>query len=493
MRRFTYGFFALIIIYTSACTVQKNPISGKKRAYGYSWSEELKIGRDADQQIISQYGLYDNPELLKYITDLGQEIVAESHFNRASTPKMYVNTEFTFRLLDSPVVNAFALPGGYVYITRGLLAHLNNEAQLAVVLGHEVVHIIARHASQRALKQKAGQIALISTAVVGESIFGVSGKSIIDLGGSAAQLLLLKYGRDDETESDRVGVEYAALLGYKTSEAALFFNSLSRISDNSGGRIPSHLSSHPDPGDREKNMLKLQQKWEGKGYSLNQVNEVDYLKRINGVIVGENPRHGFVENGVFYHPDMAFKFSFNPSWNIQNEPSRVILYDENQKAISLFSPVDGTSDVKTAVYQIVQQQGFTILSEEAKNINGFDAYFAESSVTTQNGSLYMYATAINYKSTLFRFISYTSLSDKELFQNDLQLPAISFETITDKRILGIKPIRLSLYRTSKEGKLSDFISNKPDEIDIETIAIWNQINLNDTIPTGTLLKLPVRK
>jgi predicted Zn-dependent protease len=153
-----------------------------------------------------------------------------------------------FSVLDSPVVNAFALPGGYVYVTRGLLAHLNNEAQLAVVQGHEIGHVAARHASQRGLQQQIGQVAIIGGAILGQELLGLPGESILNLSGTAAQLLFLSYSRDHESESDRLGVEYAAMVGYVAAEGAAFFTSLRRISERVWAVNSKYAFYTPEPG-----------------------------------------------------------------------------------------------------------------------------------------------------------------------------------------------------------------------------------------------------
>jgi predicted Zn-dependent protease len=177
---------------------------------------------------------------------------------RPDTDAQFRETPFTFRVLDSPVVNAFALPGGYIYVTRGLLSHLDNEAQLAVVLGHEIVHVAARHASRRAFEQQLGQVGLLGGAILGGQVFGgQAAQAILDLGGTAAQLLFLRYGRDDEREADELGVEYAALVGYQTEEAAEFFRSLRRIGEEQQQGLPTWMSTHPDPGEREQSMHRL--------------------------------------------------------------------------------------------------------------------------------------------------------------------------------------------------------------------------------------------
>ena len=134
LSHFIYLLTAAVLLNTACVTMQVSPVSGNKRVYGYSWEQEKQIGAESDQEIIRQYGIYDDPELTEYVNRLGQELVKVSHFNREDTPQQYKDTDFTFRVLNSPVVNAFALPGGYVYVTRGLLTHLENEAQLMVVL-----------------------------------------------------------------------------------------------------------------------------------------------------------------------------------------------------------------------------------------------------------------------------------------------------------------------------------------------------------------------
>ncbi|MDZ7693312.1 MAG: M48 family metalloprotease [Balneolaceae bacterium] len=235
----------VISLTITACVVQQNPVSGNKRAYGYSWEEEIQIGQDADKQIQQQYGVYQNEELKNYVDQVAQDILSVSHMRREGTDPKFKNTEFYFRVLNSPVVNAFALPGGYVYVTRGLLAHLNNEAQLAVVMGHEIGHVAARHASQRAFEQQLGQIALVGGAIAGQELLGLPGQELLNIGGTATQLLFLKYGRDDERESDRLGVEYAAMENYVAAEGADFFTSLKRISESSGQSMPSFLCNPP--------------------------------------------------------------------------------------------------------------------------------------------------------------------------------------------------------------------------------------------------------
>jgi len=314
--RVIFGVLTMTL-FLSGCVVSRDPITGEKSSYGYSWAEEVRMGTEGDGQIISQYGSYDNERLSTYVDSLGQAMVALSHVRREGAEPEWVATEFYFRVLDTPVVNAFALPGGYIYVTRGLLAHVENEAQLAVVIGHEIGHVTARHMSKRAKNQILSQVALMAGAVGGQLLIGGStAENVLNYGGLGTQLLLLSYGRDDESQSDKLGVEYAALAGYDAAEGAGFFNSLKRLSDQSGQDIPSFLQTHPDPGQREQFIIDEAAMWQN-DTGVTRVGRSWYLQQIDRIIYGPNPRQGFKHEGRFVHPDLAFQFDIPDEFRLQ--------------------------------------------------------------------------------------------------------------------------------------------------------------------------------
>lgn len=473
----------------TACTYQVNPITGRKRAYAYTWQQEVKLGKEADVEIVNQYGLYNDPKLATYIEDLGQKILKESHLRREGASTEFQNTPFTFRLLDSPVVNAFALPGGYVYITRGLLAHLNNEAQLAVVIGHEIGHVAGRHHSKRALQQKAGQVALMGGAVLGEQLLGLPGQDLVNLGGQASALLFLSYSRDDETESDVVGVEYAAKNGYRTDEAAAFFESLKRISEQYG-KIPTHQSSHPDPGDRENNMKRLYQSWKEKGLSLTKVEQGSYKKRIDNLMVGENPRNGFVQNGQFFHPDLQFRFSVPTDWMLVNEPTRVILVDKEQKGVLVVTSTDKSVSAEVVVNQFLAQEGIETLSKKAMTVNTFRGFQATAKATTQQGNLGLFVAAVEFNGAVYQFLGYSDLAQFDAYTPYFFEPFQKFNRLTDSNILNIQPTRLKLIEVTEAKPFSQLLP-RPLPVGTKELdwAIMNQVDLNETIEKGTVLKL----
>jgi predicted Zn-dependent protease len=491
--KFIYLLIAAVALNTACVSLQTSPVSGNKRVYGYSWEKELEIGEQADGEIIAQYGLYDNDQVAEYVSSIGQELLEVSHFSRDDTPDQYKNTDFTFRVLDSPVVNAFALPGGYVYVTRGLMTHLENEAQLAVVLGHEIGHVAARHASQRAAEQQIGQLAVIGGAVLGQSI-GLDGGNILQLSSQTAQLLFLSYSRDDERESDRLGVEYAAMDGYKAAEGAEFFTSLKRISEKAGQSIPSHLSSHPDPGEREKNIPEMAEGWAEKGYDMTIVDKEEYLAMIDGMVYGENPRNGFERDGVFYHPDMEFEFPVPDQFTLVNQPNAVILFNEAQDAIVQFSIDSENSSPQASVQAFLSQDGITTVEQETINVNGYEGYTAQATAQTQDGtSLTVELSAVEFQGSIYQFLSYTTTVQFDDYSSAFSSVVNGFQQVEEQSILNIQPVRLQLIEASGTAPFSELLPESlPMDIQPLDIAILNQVGLDDTIQQGTLLKIPVQ-
>ncbi|MDZ7682488.1 MAG: M48 family metalloprotease [Fodinibius sp.] len=483
---------SIVGLLLAACVVQRSPVTGTKRAYGYSWEKEVQIGQQADQQIQQQYGVYDDEKVLNYVKVIGQEVLEVSHMRREDTPKEYKNTDFHFRVLNSPVVNAFALPGGYVYVTRGLLAHLENEAQLAVVLGHEIGHVAARHASQRAFEQQVGQLALLGGAVAGEELLGVPGGSILDIGSQAAQYLFLSYGRDDERESDRLGVEYAAMKNYQAAEGAGFFSALKRISKQSGQSIPDWQSTHPDPSERANTIPELAQQWKQKGYEQTIADTDEYMQMIDGMIYGDNPREGFTRDGYFYHPDLKFQFKYPDGWQVINQTSLVAVVNESQDAVSVMQ-IDGeASSAKASVIEYVGQEGFSITSQEDVEHNGLNGFQATASATTEDGTDYQfYVYAVSYGDNVYRFTSYSVANKFGGYESSFKETATSFASLTDQQILSIQPMRLQTMQADRSAPFSSFLPDQlPMDTKAEDVAIINQVELDETIEKGIWIKIP---
>ena len=488
----TQAVLVLLIgaLFASGCTVGVNPVSGNRRAYGYSWEEELRLGQQADQQIVQQHGLYDNEEVQAYVERIGQEILEESHMRRASTPEQFRETAFTFRVLDSPVVNAFALPGGYVYVTRGLMAHINNEAQLAVVLGHEIAHVAARHASQRAVRQQFAQLGLIAGAIGGE-LAGLPGGDILQLGSQATQLLFLRYGRDNERESDRLGVEYAARKGYAVEEASKFFESLDRIRAQSGQNLPTWKSSHPDPGAREQTMLDLAEEWRAElQQPLDVINQEAYYAVLDGVVVGANPRQGFTRDGLFYHPDLRFQFPVPPRYQVVNQPTVVAMIAPDEQAIVQFSIKQDAESPRRAAAELAGNESVRVVEESSTDVGSLPAYRIEAVVSTQQGSearaLVYY---IAYDDHIYEFIGFASDENFGAYRSTFARTMRGFAPLNDPEILNVQPTRLTIRPAEQDGPFRTFLPpTLPSGFSEDELAILNQVQMDERVAAGVPLK-----
>lgn len=483
----------ILVLIFSACAIQRSPVTGDKRAYGFSWAQAKKLGAQADQQIQAQFGVYDNESLQKYVEGVAEKVLAVSDMRDAGTPKKYQDTEFTFRVLASPVVNAFALPGGYVYVTRGLLTHLKSEAQLAVVLGHEIGHVAARHASQSAFENKFSQILLLGGAVAGQQILGIPGGQILQLGSLARKYLFLSYSRDDEREADALGVEYAARQGYHTAAASNFFGSLERMQAKSGG-IPNWLSSHPDPAARSARIPKLAQYWANRGLQQPIHGVDEFMTEINNIVYGDNPRLGFTRGGNFFHPELAFYFPYPIQWNLTNTPSVVQIVNDDGNAIILFQIDSKSKSPKESVLAFLQQDGIeaTRVSDVSYNkLNGYEATAVGEAEGGENITFYLYSVA--YNGNIYRFVTYTLTDLFSEYRNELQGTATNFQALTTPSILNIKPVQLDVHRAQKTGTFREFIpANLPFGITAEDVALANQVRLNETIEKGTWIKIPTQ-
>lgn len=481
----------LLAFLASGCTTGINPVSGNRRALGYSWEEEKKLGQQADQQIQQQFGFYDDENLNAYVRRVGQEVLQESHLRRPDTPEKFRNTEFTFRVLDSPVINAMALPGGYVYVTRGLMAHLNNEAQLSLVLGHEVAHVAARHASQQAAKQQFAQLGLIAGAIGGE-IAGLSGGSILQLGSQAAQLLFLSYSRDNEREADRLGVEYASLAGYKAQEGAAFFHSLERIQEQSGQDIPTWQSTHPDPGDRQERVAELAQQWAPKAPEQ-RVQQEEYYSSIEGIVLGQNPRQGFTQSGMFYHPELRFQFPVPRNFSVTNQPTVVAIVAPDQQAVIQFTISEGSS-AQAAARQLAGQEGIQVIEQGPARSGRLPAYAVEARAQTQQGqTLHLLSYYVEYDGNVYNFLGVTEESRYATYENIFLDTMRGFAPLNDPEILNVEPTRLEIHPAGRTAAFQSFLpSPLPRDLTAEGVAIMNQVRLDQQIERGRPLKLPQR-
>jgi predicted Zn-dependent protease len=477
-----------VLIY--GCVSDIIPATGERRYLGYTWQQESEIGKEASQQVAAVFGLYRDPKLEGYVTEVGNRVLATSHLRRPGADEKVRNTPVSFAVLDSPIINAMALPGGYIYVTRGMLAHLNNEDQLATVIAHEIGHVAARHAARQAWQQQIGQGLLMGGAVLSQGL-GLPAQDILNLGGMAAQLVFLRYSREDELEADKLGVEYAAAAGYDPREVIGFFQTLNRIEAKEGQGMPSFLATHPNPGDRIQRIRDMTGALRDK-----RPLPVDsrYLRTIEGVVLGEDPRQGFVEGDFFYHPDLRFRFPVPRGFKLVNQPTQVVMVEGQNRAMLGFTSTEEKS-AQSAAAKFLNQPGLKVIERGATCSNGFPAFLAIADAQTQNGQVVRVVTySIEYRGKVYQFIGYAPQQAFGSFRAAFLQTMQGFGEVQDARILNRQPVRVGLQPVSRTAPLKDFVPrNLPAPFTPEEVAILNEVELNQEISSGKSVKIPMTR
>jgi predicted Zn-dependent protease len=433
--------------------------------------------------VIATFGEYKDEQTLSFLQLKADEMGLISH-----RPKL----KYHVKILDSPVVNAFAVPGGYIYFTRGILAQFNNEAELIGVLGHEMGHITARHSVSRQSKQTLGTLLLIGGMLASEEFASYAQYAM-----QGMQLLFLKFSRDDERQADQLGVAYASQVGYDARQMAEFFNVLKKMSmpDEQGG-VPTFLSTHPSPADRYDAVRQDAIKWQDSlKMDAYMVNADSYLQMIDGIVYGEDPRQGFVEGNTFYHPDLKFRFSYPAGWKFENLTSQVNMAPADGKALMVFTLAEGAS-LDEAASTSLQQLDLKPQETFRTTINYMPAIMAltrqahKDQATGQEQANMIISCFIDYDNDYYVFHGVTAEADyntyKELFMTGMG----SFSVLTDPSKLNKQPVRIQVKRVQQTGTLTEalrYFGVQQDQM--QELALLNNLELTDRVQPGKLIKI----
>jgi predicted Zn-dependent protease len=457
----------------------RNPVTGKRDLALISEGQEIAIGQEAHPEILAQFGSVEDEALQNYFNRLGQEMAAVSH--RPNLP-------WHFTVVDDPLVNAFAVPGGYIYFTRGILSYMNNEAELAGVLGHEIGHVTARHSVSQISK---AQLASLGLGV--GAIFSPTFGRLSDLAQMGVGVLFLKFGRDDERESDMLGVQYMYEMGYDPHRLSEFFEVFEQMREESGGAVPSWLSSHPAPPERIANT----RKWASeviaeKGSKEFRTNAEVFLRQIEGIVHGDNPREGFTEEGVFYHPELRFRFDYPTEWKVLNSRSAVVILEPSQAAgikLTLAPPESGSPQNRAE--ELAREPGVELLRGGSDRINGNPAYLAIYEVSDRSGNFVRALAAfINHRNHLYELMGLAPRNKFDGFRQAMEKSITSFRTLQDARILASQPDRIRLYQIKRGGTLRDVAKQYPNpRVDAEELALLNRIPVDQRLEAGRVVKV----
>lgn len=492
MRRINLFLVLFAVVSWAACAV--NPATGQRQFSLIGTGQEIELGREYDQQMVAELGLYPDSAWQVYVQELGERMARLSE--RPELP-------WTFRVVDDPIVNAFAVPGGYIYITRGILAHFNSEAELAAVLGHEIGHITARHSATQMSRAMLAQLGVGAVQVLAPDAAGAA-----ELASAGLGLLFLKYGRDDERQADDLGLRYMRAAGYDVSQMAGVFEMLGRVSGGEGaGGVPSWLSTHPAPEDRRERTEAQVAADPSPPNAI--VGRESFLRRLDGLVYGEDPRQGFFEGERFLHPTLEFQLDFPSGWRSANQRQAVLAMSPEQDALiqltiaadpgadaetaaaaQVASPAAGRTAAMTAARNFIAESGFSTTAPAAAAVNGLPASVLDFVATTESGEVRGRATFIAHGGRVFQLLAYGPSGAWAERRAVAETAVASFRPLTDPAVLGLQPRRIRIIELDAPTTLAEIARTRRGvRATVEELALLNGVEEGARLGVGTVVKV----
>jgi predicted Zn-dependent protease len=455
----------------AGCAV--NPATGEREFSLVSESREIQMGREADPEISAQFGIVDDAGLQSYVAGIGNQLAQVGE--RPGLP-------WSFKVVDDPIVNAFALPGGFVYVSRGILAYFESEAELAGVLGHETGHVTARHSASQMSRQQLQQIGL----GVG-MIFSQTVRDYGQLASAGLQLMNLRYSRSDESEADRLGLRYIGRLGYDPDAMIGVFQMLASVSNSGGGgRVPEWQLTHPYPENREQAMRQLIA--ENNIPTEGKVAHDEYLQQIDGIAYGENPREGYFKDSRFVHPDLKMELTFPTGWKGVNQRTVVAAVAPREDAIMAMELVPEGGTPEAELREFLSQEGITSGASRREGSGGVEIARADFDATTQEGVLSGEIAYIRYDGNLYRLLGYAPEAAWRSHASAIASAISSFKPLTDRAILAVQAWTIDIVALPSAMSLQSYISRNPSPIPIEELARINRVEAGEVLSAGTRIK-----
>ncbi|MFC7048326.1 M48 family metalloprotease [Emcibacter nanhaiensis] len=481
----------LMIVSLAGCTTL-NPATGQREFTPFmSPSQEASLGAEAHPSVIKEHGgVYDDPNIGGYVATVGGRLAAVSELPELG---------FTFTVLDSPIVNAFALPGGYIYVTRGILALFNSEAEMASVLGHEIGHVTARHTAKRYNQSVFANILGAGVGVLAGS------EEVANLVNYGSQLYLLSYSRDQEYQADSLGVRYTSRAGIDPYGAGHMLDSLKAESDladliaNRSGseRTPEFFSTHPNTEDRASRAYQLARDT-GIAQGSRDSGHDRYLSVIDGMIYGDNPDQGLIRGRIFWHPKMLFTFEVPENYKMSNSSTAVVAQGSGAAEGAAVIFAGGSAEGKSL--QQYMNEAWKSISDNGAlenwqdmTINGMAGLTATTTGTLSNQPVLVRMVAIRYSATqAYHFLMIMPQNNVAALEPGLKTMAYSFRKLSASEADKVKAKRIKVI-TVQKGDTAQSLSRHMafDDYQLERFLTLNGLQKNSTLRVGERLKLIV--
>ena len=455
---------------------------------------ERKQGDEAHPQLLQEFGgAYSGPQAA-YVNRVGQNIAVQSGLSRSPS-------DFTVTLLNSPVNNAFAIPGGYIYVTRQLMALMNDEAELAGVLGHEVGHVAAQHSKKRQSAATRNTILGVLGAVLGGAI-GDNGGLLGGLGGllqnnamKVAQLATLGFSRSQELQADQLGVQYLHSAGYDPLALSTMLASLAnqtnldaRLSGGDARSLPEWASTHPDPASRVRNAQTLASRVGGRGGNRN---ADAFLASVDGVLYGDDPAQGVVEGRDFLHPDLRLRFTVPNGYGMQNGTDAVSISGNGGQAQFSTGPYNGDMNAYIAAgFRAVA--GDTSVSPgtiQRTTVNGIPASWSTARVNSQSGQVDVTVFAYEFsRSSAFHFVTLTQAGRGSVFNSMFS----SVRRLSTAEAAAIRPRRVDVVTVGRGDTVASLSRRMAfSKYQTERFQVLNRLTASSRLTPGQKVKVVV--
>ena len=464
----------------AACAT--NPATGKREFSLMSEEQEIGLGKQMDGEVRREMGLYEDAELQRYVESVGQRLAKASE--RPNLP-------WHFSVVDEPAINAFALPGGYIYLTRGILPFLDNEAELAGVLGHEIGHVTARHSAQQYTKATTAGIGVTLL-----SIFVPEARPLQSLTETALGVLFLKHGRDDELQADELGVRYTATTGWNPAGVAGMLRTLGRLDEADGSRrgVPNWLLTHPTPADRVARIQTVVQKTPQSTTASATTDEAGFLRRLDGMVFGDSPDEGITRNNTFLHPVLRFSIAFPPQWDVRNSKQQVVAKAPQQEDYLILQLVPNPSgSIEQIARATMAGAGFRQLNGERAQVNGLDAYVGTYQGQMEGlGNVGALAAHIVHNRSVYLLAGLAPANEFRGVQQQFAQSIRSFRELSAQEAANIRPNRVDLY-TVRPGDTWQGLSEQFSRGSVKpsTLAIMNNYEPGQQPRAGDRVKVVV--
>jgi len=471
-------FLFLMLLSVSALNAcSTNPATGNQQfAALMSPQQEVKVGASEHEKIVKQFGLYKNAAITSYVSEVGKRVTADTE---------RPDVQYKFYVLDSPIVNAFALPGGYIYVSRGLLALANSEAELAAVLAHETGHITGRHSAERYSR---GVVTSLGAGILSAAIGDKGASQALGLG---ANLYLSSYSRGQENEADTLGLRYMTRGGYDPDYMSAFLASLqaqSAIESQLAGRGKSsgtnYFSTHPATGERVS-----QTRTQAKAYNPDgRIARDRHLKMIDGMTYGDSAAQGFARGNDFYHTEMGFSFSVPEGFNIVNQPSRVVASSKSG-AVMIFDMASNKQNIDPRTYLRNWVKDRQLQNVEAITVNGAAGATASFEGKINGRVTTIRLVAIRWKDRFARFqIAIPRGAGVELV-NALKDASYSFRSLSAKEKKSIRPYRVDIFAAKSGDSVASIARRQPfTQLQEERFRVLNGLKPGEGLKAGRLYK-----